>query len=254
MRLPRKARARSASLRRHWPHAADGVQARSNMVAGSSSLGSRSRILPPVSWIICAVMVGAVGAGGAAAAAADQDVLTHIDSMFKTSNTTWNCMDGGPSPNGNHCQTDNAGLTWSVESSLAGTTGHSRIANQLNTEFAPTDLTVTFQLNPVYTGGSETDIIYQQGPVSGADARTWCDDAVTTVKCDQHYVRFRSTVFGFGLACHESGHAIGLSHGAESSPQQSNNYQFFYCMRLPAANEGLGPDVGTIRSQIDATY
>lgn len=215
--------------------------------------GWRSSARRPV-WLVISVVAASAVATGGAAAAGDPGISTHIDSMFKTDNTSGNCQDGGTSPNGRNCQTDNSGLTWGVQSPLLGTTGHSNIANQMNTEFAPTDLTVAYHVNPVYTGGSETDIIYQQGGVSGADAVTWCDDAVSTVKCDQHYVRFRSTVFGRGLACHETGHAVGLTHGNEADPVQANNYQFFYCMRLPAANEGLGPSAGVIVSQIDATY
>lgn len=173
--------------------------------------------------------------------------------MFKTNNTNWNCVSGGMNVNSLFCRTDNSGLTWHVESSLLGTTGHTNIAHQLNNEFASTDITVSYTVNPVYTGGSETDIIYQQGAVSGGGAVTWCNDAVNSEMCDQHYVRFRSTTFGRGLACHETGHAIGLTHGTEAYPAQPDNSAELYCMRLPAS-AGLGPSNGAIVSQINATY
>lgn len=47
---------------------------------------------------------------------------------------------------------------------------------------------------------------------SSADGVTWCNDAVngSTYGCDQQYVRIRGCgTYARGLACHETGHAIG---------------------------------------------
>jgi hypothetical protein len=42
--------------------------------------------------------------------------------------------------------------SWAVQPGLLGTSGHSNIAHQLNNVFAPTDLSVTYHVNPRYTG------------------------------------------------------------------------------------------------------
>jgi len=175
--------------------------------------------------------------------------------MFKTSSANWNCADGGMSTGVGFCQTDNHGLTWHVESSLLGTPKHSSVAHQLNNEFNPTALIVTFTSNPSYSGGSETDIIYQRGTsgLFGGDAITWCNDAVSTLRCDQHYIRFRTTAYSQSLSCHESGHAVGLTHPGDANPPKPDNHASFYCMRVPAVDQGLGTD-GTLTSQINATY
>jgi hypothetical protein len=87
----------------------------------------------------------------------------------------------------------------------------------------------------------------------GADGRTWCDNAVDATKCDQHYVNFRSnSVVTAGLACHETGHAVGLLHGQDASPAQSNTEYWLFCMQDP-----VGPGVGLgahNAAQINAVY
>jgi len=80
--------------------------------------------------------------------------------------------------------------------------------------------------------------------------RTWCDDAVGgTDLCDQHYVRFDDDVDTIGrhTICHETGHAVGLTHGAEADPvQRSDNPSLMGCMSTAvdpgneAGTESLG--------------
>jgi len=163
---------------------------------------------------------------------------THVDSMMPTANYHPSCIDGNPGDP--FCQTDNADLTVWREGSLTST-GKANIASVLNNEFAPTDLVVIFASTPSYSGSAETDIIYQQGSVPGTDiGLTWCNDAVTSTKCDQHYNRFDSASPGTAIACHETGHAVGLTHGQQASPQLSNEDTSLQCMRKSAPTSNLG--------------
>jgi hypothetical protein len=192
--------------------------------------------------LLALATVGALGAGTAAFA-------THVDNMFKTANYNPDCRDG--SLGDPFCQTDNATLTVFRQSSLSST-GRSNIAAALNNEYAPTDLSVSFPSTPSYSGSAETDIIYQQGTVSGtADGIAWCNDAVSSTKCDQHYNRFDSTSPSRALACHETGHAVGLTHGQQASPQLSNGDNSLGCMTTPVETSDLGSHN---TNMINATY
>jgi hypothetical protein len=185
----------------------------------------------------------------AALATAGAAVATHVDSMMPTVNYHPSCIDG--SPGDPFCQTDNADLTIFRQSSLTST-GKSNIAAMLNREYAPTDLAVIYASTPSYSGGAETDIIYQQGTVPGTDTGlTWCNDAVSSTKCDQHYNRFDSASPGQGIACHETGHAVGLTHGQQAYPQLSNEDSSLACMKKSASTSDLGTHN---TNMINATY
>jgi hypothetical protein len=193
-------------------------------------------------------VVAAVVAVGALAAAA-ASLATHVDNMFKTANYNPDCRDG--TLGDPFCQTDNATLTVWREGSLSST-GRANIASTLNNEYAPTDLAVSFVSSPSYSGSAETDIIYQQGTVSGtADGIAWCNDAVSSTKCDQHYNRFDSASPSVALACHETGHAVGLTHGAQASPSLSNGDNSLGCMTTPVETSDLGAHN---TNMINATY
>lgn len=60
----------------------------------------------------------------------------------------------------------------------------------------------------------------------------WCDDAVNGAlyKCDQAYINIRSTSYGRALACHETGHAVGLTHGYDASPRTDNSAALLGCI------------------------
>jgi hypothetical protein len=52
-----------------------------------------------------------------------------------------------------------------------------------------------------YSGDAETDIIMQQGTALPASDNgfTWCNDAVTSRRCDQHYNQYRYTEVYVGV-------------------------------------------------------
>jgi hypothetical protein len=150
------------------------------------------------------------------------------------------------------CQTDNSSLTTFRQASI-GIYGSTNIVSILQYQFDPTDLNVIFSTTPSYAGDSETDIIYQAGPgvPSGLDGITWCDDAVSAVKCDQHYIRFLSSSPGTPLSSHETGHAVGLAHPQNANPQQQANDVRFQTMVTPVFTPVLGAH--NIQ-QINSTY
>ncbi|MFF7329070.1 hypothetical protein ACIQU5_03500 [Streptomyces sp. NPDC090306] len=101
---------------------------------------------------------------------------------------------------------------------------------------SPTDIAVSYPSSASYSGSSETDIVYQQSGSSMSGTTigiTWCDDAVSSTKCDQQYVRFRYDSVDSELACHETGHALGLTHGAQASPKVGQTNSSLGCMETP---------------------
>lgn len=157
-----------------------------------------------------------------------------------------------------YCQTDNAGVSYYTQSSLSASAANLIDAVVVNQIEGPTDLNFTFDSTPVYSGASETDIIYQvnSSVCSGTClAATWCNDPVNGApyRCDQHYVAYRaSSTVSISVTCHETGHAVGLTHGQQAYPPKPNNFAELYCMRSP--NSGV-VSLGTNNIiQINATY
>jgi hypothetical protein len=107
----------------------------------------------------------------------------------------------------------------------------------LSDEFEPTDLSVNWDAPPVYEGDAETDIVYELGESgTGLDGIAWCNDAKGgTHECDQHYVRFDDDISwpGRNIICHESGHAVGLTHGEDADPEVDNEDDALGCMQTP---------------------
>jgi hypothetical protein len=123
----------------------------------------------------------------------------------------------------------------------------------LNNSYATTDLSIAYPGSPVYSGPSETDIIYQAtGSLPfGLNGVTWCEDAQSISKCDQAYVRFLPDTPSQGLACHETGHAVGLTHGRAASPRLDNDNPALGCLTDPVADIRL---LDNNVDNIDATY
>jgi DNA-binding CsgD family transcriptional regulator len=184
---------------------------------------------------------------------ASQASAHHFDNMFKTLNANWNCSDWGPNPNGQYCQNDNANVTYCFETSIS-TSGKSTINSVLSNEYAPTDLSVTFESSCDYSGGSETDIVFQYRTdlPSGAAGMAWCDDSNNSTQCDQHYNAFNTSGPSYDLVCHEIGHAMGLTHGPQAYPAQADNTAALGCMGNASGYQGsLGSHNAT---QINSTY
>jgi len=172
---------------------------------------------------------------------------SHFDNMYRTANLNHNCSNGGL-----FCQTDNATLTVFLQGNLSS---GANIRWTLDGSWNTTDLNVTYHSSPSYSGTSETDIIYQYNPSrvpSGADGVAWCDGVGSNfTECDQHYVAFRSSNPSRGLACHETGHAVGLTHGANASPAVSQTNTHLQCMTTPVQTVYVGAHNV---AQVNATY
>jgi hypothetical protein len=158
------------------------------------------------------------------------------DNMYKTSNANWDCWDGTMS-DGLFCQTDNRTLTAFFQDSATGNGVKSTVQSRLALLNDNTVLSVSYPATASYSGSAETDIIYQvsSSGFSGTTIGiTWCNDAVTSTQCDQEYIRFRAASYvDDELACHETGHAVGLTHGVDAGPSESNTASELGCMETP---------------------
>lgn len=150
------------------------------------------------------------------------------DYLVPTDNYSPRC-DEGSAGSGPVCQTDNRDVYWYMDSHgefELESPDRDDVNRAIDDSYRPTDLAFHYDSSPVFDGGAETDLIYQEGWVdNGFDGYTWCDDAVGFFghDCDQHYVRIRGNgTYTPGLSCHETGHAVGLVHGEDSSPARDN--------------------------------
>jgi len=176
--------------------------------------------------LLTAVVTVMLGTSTAIAAA--------FDNIYPTIRSSWVCDDDVILED--FCLTDGSTVTVYFESTL-DSTETSRISTTLALEYAPTDLSFSVVSSPDYSGSDSTNTIYQQVN-SGFGSSTyigyaWCDEAKNASRCYQHYVRFRYSSFTQAVACHETGHSVGLTHGQGASPQQSNTASALGCMRTP---------------------
>jgi hypothetical protein len=176
------------------------------------------------------------------------------DTIYKTLNADWICYDGGMA-DGLYCNTDNSSLYYYEQGSVGS--AEYEVDTTLFNSYDGTDLNVTYTSNPVYSGDAETDIIYQvstSGFSGNAIGQTWCEDAAGGSKCDQEYVRFRTVGYvDRELACHETGHAVGLTHGADAYPSESNTASELGCMETP--DNGSRPYIESHNvSEINSVY
>jgi len=190
-----------------------------------------------ITWTRLAVLIGIA----AALVVASVALGSHTHSMFKTANYSGDCHDNAWSTS-HFCRTDNQALSIYRESGFSSG-GRSNIGSTLTQSYTTTDLNVDFPGSASYSGGAETDIIYQYKPSSvpsGYDGWTWCNDAVGALSCDQHYAAFQSASPTWPLACHETGHAVGLTHGQDASPRVSNGDNGLACLTTPVETHLLG--------------
>lgn len=169
------------------------------------------------------------------------------------------CRTAGPGPNGVPCQSDNATVTYWMESPIDKTTGTDSTAEaQINAtmsgSYNGTDLNTAYDSTPVDSGTGETDIMYRHKIADFGDSSAvgyyFCNDVsgISNTKCDQGYINLKyitnTAAQMRALACHETGHAVGLVHPTESSPNKAPGDTQFECMmNAPvAAHYGLGAD------------
>ncbi|GAA2264042.1 hypothetical protein GCM10009853_016700 [Glycomyces scopariae] len=183
----------------------------------------------------------------------------YTDNMYPTPYANLGCHDENGPDGKVSCQTDNATLTYYMDSSGSNkleTVDRNAVNNVMTNVYGPTDFSVSYDSTPSFSGGAETDIVYQEsstGVSASADGVTFCNNAADSLRCDQQYVRIRGGGhFVKGLTCHETGHAVGLVHGNQASPQKSKTDEALGCMETPtSSDEGL--QANNI-ANINATY
>lgn len=136
-------------------------------------------------------------------------------------------------------QTDNADVWFymdSVGDYSLNSTNKSVVNNTIDSQYRPTALAFHYDDTPTFSGGGETDHVWQKGLVDGsAEGRAWCNDVNIDV-CDQHYIRIETGHYNQGLVCHEMGHAVGLTHGRDASPPVSQTEPELRCLRTPVSS------------------
>jgi hypothetical protein len=181
------------------------------------------------------------------------------DNMYKTVNASADCYSGN-SYDRISCQTDNADFTVWIHSPTLSQADKDNIIAFLDLSLTTTNINVQYHANPVTSGAAETDLIYRQistGIPSGSLGVTFCDDAISNTKCDQHYINFTEdiTTVPRSLACHESGHAVGLLHGFNAEPQVPNDDPTLGCMGSGMPIGSLSQYLGTQNiNMINGTY
>jgi hypothetical protein len=141
-------------------------------------------------------------------------------------------------------------------------------SNTLYNSYDTTDLTIRQQRPAVTDGPDETDVIYRLNDGLGMNTwgRAFCDDDSPSdpVVCDQFYVEYHGdkicpgnecydASFHETLACHETGHTVGLLHGENATPRQDNEDADFRCMRTDVLPDD--PRMGTHNvQQVNSVY
>lgn len=174
---------------------------------------------------------------------------SHYDSMFPSVNAFWSCGNGS-----NFCRTDNSTLTWFDEFTITYE-GRQLINSVLETQFEPTDLSVSFTSTPSYSGAAETDLIYRHADLPGDTLGTAiCNNSVSSERCDQQYLTFDQATPWSTVICHESGHGVGLLHGSNASPLVSNGDDSLACLQTPDSQVGSATLGSHNVAQINAAY
>lgn len=165
------------------------------------------------------------------------------DNMYPTRRHNGWCAGSDTPYNGSgwylYCQTDNRNFTWGVE---GGTSAQrSYVSSLIESRFEPTDLSVSRQNPVVHRGSAETDVVVyfrSNGLPPTAGGLTWCNNAVTSRKCDQHHVWLRPSRVGSvkGTTCHEVGHSVGLTHGQDAEPIVDEEHPSQGCMKSPSGS------------------
>jgi hypothetical protein len=164
----------------------------------------------------------------------------YTDNMYPTQYLTVGCFSISSPTGPGFCQTDNSTLTYYMDSggtNMLEAVDRAVVNNVMSGEYAPTDFSVSYDSTPSFSGSAETDIVYEEsgiGVPASADGGTFCNNSAGSIKCDQQYIRIRGGgSYTYGLTCHETGHAVGLTHGADAAPRRSNTDSKLGCMATP---------------------
>lgn len=182
------------------------------------------------------------------------------DNLVPTGNSSIFCDQGSALPIG-ICQTDNANVYFHMAVGTQALEAPDRAAlnDMLDAQYRPGDLKLFEEPNPVFDGPSETDWIFQEGPIEteGTIGRTWCNDKVGTWECDQHYIKLEGSGQYYQnprVTCHEVGHAVGLTHGPEANPSLDNDDAVLGCLRRPLSAITSHAIGAANKAQINSVY
>jgi hypothetical protein len=176
---------------------------------------------------IAAVLIGVVAVLTPAQAHA---AAPGYDGIYPNDRYRPQCGDlgGEPTSAATVCLTDNSDLWYYADSSEWGELeglDKLELGEMLYDQYDATDLKVEYDYSPVFDGGGETDVIYQEDSrgLDGAIGVAWCNDRVdgNYWRCDQTYVRIAGNGYyqNHGVTCHETGHVVGLLHGFNTDPE-----------------------------------
>ena len=189
--------------------------------------------------------------------------IAATDNLVPTNTYAPVCL-GRDTPGGMVCKTDNADVYYYMDSSgeyELEQGDRDNVAAVLSGQFSPTEIAIHYDSSPVFSGEGETDVIYQEGSTGlgeGVVGSTWCNDDVNSelYECDQTYIRIRGAgpMSDPKVVCHESGHAVGLTHGAQAAPIVNNDDAQLGCLRTPLTAISSGSLGSNQVSQINANY
>jgi hypothetical protein len=211
----------------------------------------RFRTLLAGAWLLAGVMVACaiwVGAPRASAAAPE------VDTLIPTGNANSPCVAAGTAGEDGDCRTDNSVVSYYMDSAgdyALETPDRAAVQAAVTNIYNPTDLTVTFDSTPTYSGSAETDIIFQEGSTNFPDANTvgvtWCNSPVVSSihQCDQTNILIRGLGnYSETSVSHEMGHAVGLVHPSAASPSYSNPCEAGFHVMRAALSCITGPELG----------
>jgi hypothetical protein len=196
-------------------------------------LSVRAICLAAVTFVTVAVTAGVAWAA-------------YTDNMYPTQYEQTACFSESGGDGQVSCQTDNSALTYYPDESGGNAleaNDRTIVHNVLSNVYGPTDLAVSYDSTPSYSGSAETDIIFEEsstGLSSSAAGMTFCNNAADTLRCDQQYVRILpGGYYTPGRVCHETGHSVGLLHGSSASPRKANTDRQLGCMRTPSGDDDV---------------